>query len=275
MPVEIPAAILGAGALSAGASIFGASKAASAQTAAAQQAIAAQQGMFNVAQQGLNPFIQGGQSAFAALQGLTGTGAGGNPLTAPLTTPFGSAPGGQMGALAQTPGYQFTLHQGELAAQNAFAAQGLGSSGAAGKGLVNYAEGLAGTTFQQQFQNYLSQNAQIANILQGQVGTGAQAAGALGGIATNTGANLGQQYTNIGSAQAAGYNAIGAGVTNAVNTGLGGYLFSQSPQQQYYAGLNAQNAGNPLSAVSNPLATSPYVSSQNYGLGAYQPFGIA
>jgi len=70
--------------------------------------------------------------------------------------------------------------QGMEAAQNGFAAQGLGQSGAALKGGINYAEGLASTTFQQQFQNYLGQNQQIYNMLGGVSSQGENAAATAG-----------------------------------------------------------------------------------------------
>ena len=73
--------------------------------------------------------MQGGQQALTQLQGLTGTGVGGNPLTAPLTSQFQPT----MAQLEQTPGYQFSLDQGLKATQNSYAGQGLGASGAAMK----------------------------------------------------------------------------------------------------------------------------------------------
>ena len=179
----------------------------------------------------LTPFVGAGESALTQLQDLTGTNAGGNPMTAPLTAPFQPT----MEQLAQTPGYQFALQQGELATSNAFSSQGLGGStvggvngpsGALGKGLAQYAEGLASTTYEQQFQNYLAQHMQTYSMLAGQVNAGLGAAGTLAGAATSagsTGANtLLTGGANIGSYLTAGTAASAAGLVGAGNSLAGG-----------------------------------------------------
>jgi hypothetical protein len=120
-----------------------------------------------------------------------------------------------MAQLSQTPGYQFTLGQGMQAAQNGFAAQGLGASGAAQKGAINYAEGLAGTTFQQQFQNYLSQNQQIYNMLGGVSGSGQNAGANLGSLGLQAAGTAGNALQSAGNAQA-------AGTIGAANATIGG-----------------------------------------------------
>ena len=180
--------------------------------------------MFNTTQQNLAPFLSAGQNALTGLQSLTGSGPGGNPLTAPLTKPFQPT----MDQLAATPGYQFTLQQGELATQNSYAAQGLGTSGAAAKGAANYAEGLASTTYQQQFQNYLSQNQQIYNMLGNQVSLGENAGattGSQGLAATN---QAGAFSTAGAAAQAAGTvgsaNAYAGGLSSTANATTLGLL---------------------------------------------------
>ena len=190
----------------------------------------------------LQPFIGAGESALTQLQKLTGTNAGGNPLTAALTKPFAPT----MAQLAGTPGYQFTLQQGELATQAGASALGQGSavsgvgsaqgggigpSGPLGKGLANYAEGLASTTYQQQFSNYLTQNQQIYNMLSGQVATGAGAAGALANAGTTAGGQSANalltgagQYGSLisagAAASAAGTVGAAGGISNAL-TGAG------------------------------------------------------
>jgi hypothetical protein len=149
--------------------------------------------------------------------------AAGNPLTAPLTAPFQPT----MAQLAATPGYQFTLGQGLQATQNAYAAQGLGTSGPALKGAANYAEGLAATTYQQQFQNYLQQNQQIANILGAQVQQGQAAAAGTGAGALTTGSTAGQSLLAAGTAQAAGTVGVANALTGATSTlGNAGLLYA-------------------------------------------------
>ena len=242
MPSVIATAIGGAAIAGAGASIYSSNvqanaidSAAQQQAAAAQTASQQQMAMFNQVQQNITPFMNAGQGALTQLQGLTGTGEGGNPLTAPLTSQFQPT----MAQLEQTPGYQFSLDQGLKATQNSYAAQGLGASGAAMKGAANYAQGLASTTYQQQFQNNLSQNAQIASILQNQVNTGANAAAGLSNAGIQSTALSNQAAMSGAAATAAGTvgaaNAYAGGVTGATNA-LGGAATS-------YALLNTMKTG--------------------------------
>lgn len=208
--ISVPAALAIGGAASAAGAIGSgiiqgqaATKAAGEQAQAATTASNNQLVMFNTTQANLKPFVQAGQTAIGEL---------GTQLPT-LTAPFQPT----MAQLSQTPGYQFALQQGELGVQNSFAAQGLGTSGAAVKGAANYAEGLASTTYQQQFQNYLSQNQQIYNMYSnlGSVGENAAAqTGSLGQQATST-AN---SYLTSGAAASA---AGTVGAANAASNALG------------------------------------------------------
>lgn len=224
-------AILASGLLGAGSSIIGGGKGASAatqaakvQAQAAQQAAALQAAEFGIVQGNLQPFIGLGTGAIPALQGLTGTGQGGNPLTAPLTAPLPQW-NPTMEGLAQTPGYQFTLQQGLQATQNALAAQGLGRSGAATRGAAQYATGLASQTYNQQLQNYLAlqqqemaYRGQVAGLLGSQVGVGANAAAGQGQIGQQFSSNIANTLTSGAAAQAGGI----VGAANATINALGG-----------------------------------------------------
>ena len=232
--ISIPTgtALLAAGGLSAASGLAGAAlqssaanNAAGLQAAAANTAAADTMSMFGTTQANLAPFIQGGTGAFNTLQNLTGTNAGGNPLTAPLTSQAPTQFNPTMAQLAATPGYQFALQQGELATQNSFAAQGLGTSGAAAKGAAQYAEGLASTTygqqqqqFQQQFQNYLQQNQQIYSMLGGESTLGQNAAATTGTQGLTATGQSGSYLTAGAAAGAAGQ----VGSANAIAGGLSG-----------------------------------------------------
>jgi hypothetical protein len=223
----IGAAILGAGALTAVGGVAsgvigsGAAKdAASIQAAAANNASAATLAMFNTTQGNLAPYMAYGQSALGAygnalgLPGYDATQAGNTGTkTGSLIAPFNPT----ISSLEATPGYQFILDQGLKSVQNSYASQGLGSSGAAQKGATNYAEGLAGTTYQQQFSNYLAQNAQTAGILQNAVGSGQNAAAGLGALGLNA-TNLSNQALLSGAAASA---AGTVGSANALTGGIG------------------------------------------------------
>lgn len=244
--IGVGGALLGSSLLGGVTSLIGGGKGASAaeqaaqdQAQAAEQATAVQEAEFQQVQQLLTPFVNYGTQALPQISQLTGTAPGTNALTAPLTSPLQTSwPTFQptMAQLEQTPGYQFTLGQGLLTTQSGYAAQGLGRSGSAMAGAEQYATGLASTTYNQQFNNYLaqvqqqmgqtslalSQRAQIYNMLTGQAQTGLQAAGALGGVGTQTAQAVGQNIQTAGAAQAAG--AVGAaqaqvsGMTGASNS---------------------------------------------------------
>ena len=248
--VSAGAGLIGSGISAAGSLIGGQTQADAAKNAAnvslteANNSNALIQQIYGENKSLLQPFVSAGTSALGTLQGLTGTNAGGNPLTSPLTAPFASTPGAQASALAATPGYQFTKSQGLLATQAGSSAIGQGSavagagsgqtpgvgpSGPLGKSLANYAEGLASSTYQQQFQNYLTQNQQIYNQLSGIVGTGANAAAATAGVGATAGGQSANalltgagQYGSLSTAGAAASAAGTVGATTAASNGLGG-----------------------------------------------------
>lgn len=278
----MPTTALIAGGLGAAGSIGAAAIGANAQVGAENKAIQAEQQML---QQGenyantqlgtasniLNPFINAGGSATNLLSYLTGgsttapTGTTTNGMASgALTAPFSAA------NLLTTPGYQFTLGQGLESTQNSFASQGLGSSGAAEKGAASYATGLANNTYNQQFTNYLTQNAQIANILGALTSTGSGAANTLASLYGNVGAaGLGGSVTTggeVGNALTGQGNAIAGAATgsaNALTSGLNSYL-----QYNLLSNLLSNSSGSMASQVNgynaymgnfqNALASSSY-----------------
>jgi hypothetical protein len=230
--------------LGAGASIWGSSE----QAKAEEKAIAAQLQMFGVAQNELQPFINAGQGSEAWYNYLTGTGGSPtgqgpsyNPLTAPLTAPFTAA------NLPTTPGYQFTLNQGQKDTQNSYAALGLGSSGAAEKGAATYTTGLAQSTYNQQLQNYLTQNAQIANLLYQPAQLGASAASSLAGAAIGTGGGVASSTAGLGNALAGGAAGVSNSLSGGVNTALQYSLLQQLLGRN--SALNVNNALTPNTAT--------------------------
>ena len=197
--ITVPEAIIGAGAIGAGATAISSSNAAHAQTTAANNAITAQQGFYNQDQTQLQPFITGGQGAYSTLNNLLGI--GGNGISS-----SGGTSADIQNTLNNLPGYQFTLNQGLKATQGGYAAQGLADSGAALKGAATYATGLA----QSNYNNYLTG-------LQNSATTGENAANALAGYGTQTGAQIGSNIIGAGNAQAAASTATGNALTNGTN----------------------------------------------------------
>lgn len=183
--------------------------------------------VYNDSRDRLQPWVATGQMAETML---------GNWLTIPGggTTPFSMT----ADQLAQTPGYQFNLAQGEKAVTNSNAARGLGTSGNALKEAATYASGLAQNTYGQQYAMYQDNLNQVYNRLMGVATSGQNAATSVGnvgaGLASNamnggvqTGQNIGNNMIGAGNAQAA---AI-MGPTNAVASGansFGNYSMTNS-----------------------------------------------
>lgn len=107
--------------------------------------------------------------------------------------------------LEKLPGYKFTLDQGLKSVQNGFAAQGLGSSGAAMRGGADYAAGLASQTYQSLFKNFLD-TAQL----------GEQAGSSLAGVSTQLQGDINNLIGSTGTALASGT----VGSANALSGGL-------------------------------------------------------
>jgi hypothetical protein len=279
-------AILGAGAIGGISSLIGGANSASAATQAAQiqaqaatqasqlqyqaeqQALGFQQQQYQTTQQNLGPYMAAGGAGLSDLLAGTGSLAGQvqgavQPIT-PITSALTGPPPNNMALLAQTPGYQFTLQQGLQATQNSYAAQGLGTSGAALKGAANYSEGLASTTYEQQYQNWLNQNllqtqtlqaqnqqqqAQsgllmqqpqtVYNMLAGLTQTGAQAALGQGQIGTQLASGMGQ------TAQT-GATAIGQGITGAAAASAAGTVGSANAINSAVSGLGGTGSNTAL-----------------------------
>jgi hypothetical protein len=196
------------GVASAGASLFGSSEAASAQKKAAQIAAQTQMAMYNQTRADLAPYRDIGSYAGGQLQNRL------TELTSPITM--------DQATLQQTPGYQFNLSQGLKAAQNSAAARGLGLSGAAIKGATNYATGLADSTYQNQFNNAVTNQTNAFNKLLATTSLGASSAAQQAAANQSTGTNIASTQIGAGNAQAAaamsGANAVGGALNNAAQS---------------------------------------------------------
>lgn len=229
------------------------------------------------------PFVGAGQGAVLSLQDLL---APGGQLSNTSYPGFTAPTAAQAQA---TPGYQFSLQQGENALQNSAAARGgLLSTGTA-KNLTNYAEGAADTNYQNVYNNALQTygtNFNVSNTLNnnlysrlmGLTNTGESAAGSLNNslqsgantlanIALTSGQQVGNDITQAGQAGAAGI----VGGTNALTAGIGGALNTVGQGITLQQLLGAQNASTsaPMAGV-NPGSLSY---SNNIGPSAVPPQG--
>lgn len=241
----LAAAVVGAGIGGALISGVSANSAASTQASAERSAADTQQQMFNQTQANLAPYSQAGLQATSNLQNLT---------------PFSFNP--TQANLEATPGYQFNLSQGLKATQNGYAAQGLGSSGAALKGAATFASGLADTTYQNQFYNALNTYNTNLGVQQNLANLGENAAAQTGQISQQVGSNIGQTAVGAANASAAGT----VGTANAINGGLGSLssgllynnLFNNSATAGGGSGIYASNYIPPL-ADTGALPLTPIV----------------
>src|SRR5882757_7410351 len=230
----VATAIIGGSLIGAGATAYSASKASEAQTNAANTAANTSLSMYNTTRGDLSPYRQIGQTASDQLTSRL------SDLTAPITM--------DQATLEKTPGYQFNLTQGQRAVTNSAAARGLGSSGAALKGAATFATGLADSTYQNQFNNAQTNQANAYNRLKALVDTGENASaqtGTAGTAAANTAAGA---QRGAGNAQAAAANATGSAISNTAN-GIGGYLA--------YKGLYGGGSSGPIT-YGGPNGPTPF-----------------
>ena len=231
-------AIAGGAAVGALGSILGGQEQASGQQAAANT----QQNMFNTIVGQEQPFMQAGYGATTALSQLLGTspatGKGGTAGTTGL-------PGGYltqtfqptMQQLENYPGYQFALKTGGQALTNSMT-PGVGAvSGPALKSLMGFNQGLAGTQYQNAFNNFQTQQNNIFSRLSSIAGMGQNAA-------SNTGTAGTQLGTGIAGAQA-GIGASLGGATVGASNALAGIPMSMLLGQYLQGGGGGGGATTP------------------------------
>lgn len=213
MGIETALIGLAGSALGAGANIFGASQAGRAQTNATNAAIQQQMQGRTQAQNLLAPFIMAGQDVMTPLRNFidpnfSGQGAGLNTLMRLIQ------PGADQNALlAQTPGYQFSLDQGNRAVMNRLNARGLGgSAGAVAKGVANYTQGLASTTWKDVVDRLQAAFSSGSGAMQNMAGMGANAANQLAGGILGSSNSIANNMTGLGNAQAGMWTGIGGAI---------------------------------------------------------------
>lgn len=239
----------------------GASKAASTQAAAAEaarkkieegqnQARDFQTGVWNSTQQAEQPYQSLGSTSANNLRNL---------LQAGFKAPT-------LEEAENTPGYQFRLNEGINALDKSAAATGNLYSGTQGKALQNYGQGLAQSTYQQDYQNAL--NTYLTNyqsLLGGtQIGQNSTAQlGQFGQAAADnmTGIDLGgaqlqaQQLNNAAAARASGYVGSANSWSNAV-PGIGAGILQGADWFQNRPGTY-QNIGAPNTPIPLFQGTTP------------------
>jgi hypothetical protein len=200
-----------------------------AQNAANAQTTAAQNGMNT-----LNTANQAVQQQYQPYS-TTGTNAL-NTLNSSLANGTGFAQSFNPSNYINTPGYQFQLQQGENAVNSSAAAKGNALSGGTLTALQNYGSGLANSTYNQAYQNYLAGTQQQYNQLSGLASLGLGATNQAANANLSTANGVSNLYTQQGNAQAAGIigqqNALNGaitGVTGAANGYSLNNAYAKSP----------------------------------------------
>lgn len=235
----IGAAIAGIGAVGAiGSAAIGASsasKAAKAQENAAATASAQAEQQYQQTRSDLMPYQQYGQQAGNQLMAQMGN----------LTAPFQMT----QANLEATPGYQFSLSQGLKSTNNALGARGLLNSGAVMKGAATYATGLADNTYENQFNNYQTQQTNAYNKLLGATQLGENAAAQTGSYGTQTAQTVSGNTIGAGNAAAAGLNGSAASIGNAF-TGFSNSASNALLLSKYGSGIYGNgNSGSNYPAI--------------------------
>lgn len=241
--------LLTAGLISGGASIIGslfgshaATSAADRQAQTQQQALDFQKQQFSTNQANQAPFISAGGTSLSKIMELINSGQFG-PGSIPTPQGF-QAP--TLADAQNSPGYQFTQQQGNKGILQGASAAGGAVSGGTLKALAGYDTNLANNTYGDVFSRaFNTHNAQLADYqaaLQGQAqgfgqlsgiaSLGENAAAGAGNVGVQTGAQVGQTLSNLGTAQASGI----VGSANAINGGLG----SIASLAQLYGLINSQ-----------------------------------
>jgi hypothetical protein len=208
--IGIPAAAsLIGGAMSSSAS----SDAAQTQADAANRSADLQYKMFQEQQAAQKPFLEAGYAGENKLLDLLGlssnTGAQGYGS---LSKNFG------MSDFQADPGYAFRMSEGLKALDRTAASRGGMLSGAALKGAERYGQDLGSQEYQNAYNRYQTNRANLLNPLQSLSGQGQTTANTLGAAGQNYATNAGNAYMNAGNAAASGY----VGSANAWNNALGG-----------------------------------------------------
>lgn len=234
--VGVGGSLLG-GAMSAGA----AEDAADTQAAAANRSADLQYKMFQENQAAQKPFLEAGykgQNRLLDLLGLSGN--AGAQGYGSMARNFG------MSDFEQDPGYAFRMSEGLKALDRTAAARGGMLSGAALKGAQRYGQDLGSQEYQNAYNRYQTNRANILNPLQSLSGQGQTTANTLGTAGQNYASNAGNAYMNAGNAAASGY----VGSANAWNSALGGATNIYQQNQLMNRMFPSASAG-PYTSASN------------------------
>ncbi len=221
--------------------------AAGTQAGAANNATSLQQQMYSENVTHEQPYLNMGNSALDQLNGQLPT----------LNAPINDSNWQQY----MSPAYNFQLQQGDQAIQNSAAAGDGALTGSALKGLVNYNQNMAGTAFQNAFNDYQTQNSNIYSRLANLANLGQNAAAQTGQAGVSTGANEAQTITGAGNAEAAGIMGAGNAISGGINNGMSYMMMNNLSGGNLFGGSSSASGFNP----SYQSSYSGFDNPDNYG----------
>ncbi len=232
-------------------------QAAQIQADQSNKALDFQKSVYGDTQRNQAPFLKAGQGAVTQLSDLL---APGGALTQQWNQQF-QAPTAEQAA--QTPGYQFTFNQGLQALDRGAAARGNLLTGGMMQREQQYGQGLASQTYQQTFNNALTQYQQAYNTFQnnqanqynrlaGLAGTGQTSAAQLGSAGQAAAGNTANIYENLGNSQASGIN-------NAAAATASGYVQGANSWSNAIGGIGGQ-LGSLAGLYGSRGSSAPYLS---------------
>lgn len=149
--------------------------------------------------------------------------------------------------IANDPGYQFRMQQGQQALERSASARGMMNSGGALKSLSRYSQGVASDEYQNAWNRNQAENTGRYNRLAGIAGVGQTAAQQMGSYGSQYGQAMNAASSQYGNAAQNAYGGIGnaqsggaMGQANAVSGGFGA-LGNASTMYGLYQALQNQN----------------------------------
>lgn len=256
----VAGAIIGGAVIGGVASAYGSNKAAGAAADASRESVAEQRRQFDLARGDQAPYRALGNNALASISRLYGyapatepvpaaqfdpqanwlasipAGAGGiygnllgrigeqvrtqqgAPLPGwqPIAPPASAPAGPDLSVFWESPDYRFNLGEGQRAIDRSLASRGRALSGAGVREGIRYASGMASNEF-----------GNFYNRLASQAGIGQSSVNATGQMGMQTAGNIGNALMQAGNTRANAYMQGAQGVNNAIQGGIGNWLYGK------------------------------------------------
>lgn len=231
-------AVIGAGASLIGGAMASsaASKAAKTQARSADKATELQKQMYEEGVVRQKPFYEAGLTGQNRLMELLGL--GGDPNAqgyGSAMRPFG------MSDFQADPGYAFRMKEGLKSLDQQAAARGGLISGNALRAAQQYGQNLGSQEYQNAYDRYQTNRANVLNPLQSLLGQAQSTANTLGTSGQNYASNAGTTMMAAGNARASGYTGSADAWNRALGGAAGTIVSGLNANQMYGSGYNPYN----------------------------------